>query len=65
MEIEEHCVTSADHVRKQLAVHLDNPEIGVERARRVQLLQSLFGDFLGEVGPAGGDWDRSWRPRGH
>lgn len=64
MEIEEHCVSSADHVRKQLAVHLDNPEIGAELARRVQLLQRLFRDFMGEVGPAGGDWDRNWRPMG-
>lgn len=64
LEIEEQCVTSADHVRKQLGGLLDNPEIGAELGRRVQLLQRLFRDFMGEVGPAGGNLDPNWRPMG-
>ncbi len=35
LEIEEHCVTSAHRAREQLSVHLDNPEIGTELARRL------------------------------
>lgn len=58
LEIEEHCVTSANRVREQIGVHLDNPEISADLARRLQLLQWLFRDFIDEVGPAGDHWDR-------
>jgi hypothetical protein len=64
LELEEHCVGSADHARKELAKHLDNPEIGPEMIRHVQLLQCLFRDFMDEVGPSGGDWDRHYRLMG-
>lgn len=57
-EIEEHCVSSANRVREQIGVHLDNPEIGAELARRLQLLQRLFRDFVDEVGATGGDRHR-------
>jgi len=45
-------------------VHPDNPEISAELARRLQLLQRLFRDFVDETGPADGEWDRHWRPMG-
>lgn len=64
MEIEEHCVQSADYARKEIGKHLDNPEIGDELARRLQLLQRLFRDFMSEVGPGGAQWDRQYRPIG-
>jgi hypothetical protein len=64
MEIEEHCVSSANQVRERLGTHLDNPEIGSGLAQRLQLLQRLFRDFVDEVGPAGGDWDRQWSRHG-
>jgi hypothetical protein len=64
LEIEEHCVSSADHARKELGKHLDNPEIGQEMIRHVQLLQRLFRDFMDEVGPGRGDWDRYYRSMG-
>jgi hypothetical protein len=64
LEIEEHCVTSANRTREQIGVHLDNPEIGTELAWRLQLLQRLFRDFVDQVGPAGGDWDRRRSPMG-
>lgn len=64
MEIEEHCVHSADHVRKQLGVHLDNPEIGRDMIQRVRLLQRLFREFMDQVGPSGDAWDRHYRPMG-
>lgn len=53
LEIEEHCIRSADHVRKELGKQLDNPEIGPEMTRHVQLLQQLFQVFMDEVGPSG------------
>lgn len=56
LEIEEHCVESADQARKKLAEHLDNPEVSKTLASRLQLLQKLFRDFMGEVGPRGDDW---------
>lgn len=64
LEIEEQCVTSANRVREQLGVHLDNPEISADLARRLQLLQRLFRDFIDEIGPTGDQWDRRWRPMG-
>ncbi len=64
LEIEEHCVTSANRTREQIGVHLDNPEISTELARRLELLQRLFRDFVDEVGPHGGDWDRRRSPMG-
>lgn len=64
VEIEEHCVGSADHTRKELAKLLDNPEIGPEMIRRVQLFQKLFRDFVDEIGPSDDDWDRRYRSMG-
>ena len=64
LEIEEHCVTSANNVRQQLGEHLNNPEISTHLAERLQLLQRLFRDFVDDIGPSGGDWDRPWRPIG-
>lgn len=64
LEIEEHCLSSADHARKELGKHLDNPEVGGDMSRRLQLLQRLFRDFMDEVGPGGGEWDRHYRPMG-
>jgi len=64
VEIEEHCVQSAMSVREHLGVHLDNPEVSADLARRIGLLQRLFRDFVDEVGPGGGEWDRHWRPAG-
>jgi hypothetical protein len=55
MEIEEHCVASANKVRDALGIHLDHPDIGPDLARRLQLLRRLFRDFVDEVGPAGDD----------
>lgn len=55
VEIEEHCVVSANKVRDALGGHLDNPEIGTDLTRRLGLLQRLFRDFVDEVGPAGED----------
>lgn len=39
LEIEEHCVTSANRVREGIGSHRDNPEITPELARQLQLLQ--------------------------
>ena len=64
VEIEEHCLQSANLARQELGKHLDNPEISSELARRLQLLQRLFRDFVDEVGPAGAEWDRPLRPMG-
>lgn len=58
LEIEEQCVNSANRVREQLGLHLDNPDISADLARRLQLLQRLFRDFIDETGPAGDQWDR-------
>lgn len=58
LEIEEQCVSSANRVREQLGLHLDNPDISADLARRLQLLQRLFRDFIDETGPAGDQWDR-------
>lgn len=60
LEIEEHCVSSADNARKELGKHLDNPEIGQEMVRRIRLLQRLFRDFMDEVRPHGSDWNRHY-----
>lgn len=64
LEIEEHCVQSANLARQELGKHLDNPEISPQFARRVQLIQRLFRDFVDEVGPASVEWDREYRPMG-
>lgn len=56
MEIEEHCVLSANRVREELREHLNNPEISAELAARVKLLRQLFRDFVSEVGPDGEGW---------
>lgn len=55
MEIEEHCVASANTVRTTLGTHLDHPDIGADLARRLSLLQRLFRDFVDEVGPTDQD----------
>ncbi len=55
MEIEEHCVASANTVRDALGTHLDHPDIGEDLARRLQLVQRLFRDFVDEVGPTDND----------
>lgn len=62
MEIEEHCVSSANQVRKAIGKHLDNPEISADLARQIQLLQRLFRDFVDEVGPTGEYWERRMTP---
>lgn len=64
MEVEEHCVSSANHVRQVLTEHLNNPETSARLGQRLQLLQRLFRDFVDEVGPAGDGWDRPWRAVG-
>ena len=63
LEVEEHCVNSANQVRRDLGHHLDNPEITGRLAQRLRVLQSLFRAFVDEVGPGGDDtWGhRSWR----
>ena len=55
LEIEEHCVTSANKIRDQLGEQMNNPEIGTDLARRLQLLQRLFRDFVDHIGPASSD----------
>jgi hypothetical protein len=62
VEIEEHCVASANRVREQVGMHLDNPEIGANLDRRLQLLQRLFRDFVDTTGPAGEEWARHRTP---
>lgn len=64
LEIEEHCVRSANDVRQQIGHHLNNPEISAELARCLQLLQRLFRGFLDELGPGGDEMERGWRPMG-
>jgi hypothetical protein len=64
LEIEEHCVQSANLAREELGKQLDNPEISSELARRVQLIQRLFRDFVDDIGPASVEWDRAYRPMG-
>ena len=62
LEIEEHWVKSANRVRDPIGVHLENPEIGVDLARRLQLLQRLFRDLVDEAGPEGEEWARYRTP---
>ena len=64
LEIEEHCVTSANKIRDQLGEQMNNPEIGTDLARRLQLLQRLFRDFVDHIGPASSDRHRHWQPLG-
>lgn len=64
LEIEEHCVRSANLVRDRLGSHADNPEVGPALMQRVQLLQRLFRDFVDETGQAGEERDRPWRSMG-
>ncbi len=49
VEIEEHCVESANAVREALRQHLDHPEIGGSLVTRLQALQRHFRDFVDEV----------------
>lgn len=62
LEIEEHCVSSANEIRRQLGDHLDNPEIGHDLAVKIRLMQKLFRDFVSEVGPSGDEWGRRMTP---
>lgn len=61
LEIEEHCVRSADRVRDELGRHLENPEIGAELAGEIEALRSSFMAFMDEVGPEG-DLHRRYHP---
>lgn len=64
LEIEEHCVQSANRIREELGKHLDHPDIGPELAEQVRAMQRTLRDFVDQVGPAGDDWNRDWRPIG-
>lgn len=64
MEIEEHCVSSANTMRGQLTELLNNAEISANLAQRLQLLQRLFRDFVDDIGPTGDGWDRPRRAFG-
>jgi hypothetical protein len=64
LEIEEHCVQSANRVRDELGQHLNNPEIGGALASQLRLLQGLFREFVDLIGPVGDHYDRQWRPMG-
>ena len=57
LEIEEHCVQSANVVRERLGSLLDNPEVSPELEAEIKGLQSLFREFMDEVGP-GDYWHR-------
>lgn len=59
-EVEEHCVQSANEVRRSLGAHMDNPEISRHLAERVSLLQLLFRSFVDDLEHDGVD---SWRYR--
>lgn len=45
-EVPSDCAYSADHTRKELAKHLDNPEISEGLTRDLKALQGLFRDFM-------------------
>lgn len=47
-EIPSDCAYSADYTRKELAKHLDNPEISEGLTRDLKALQGLFCDFMGK-----------------
>lgn len=64
LEIEEHCVQSANRVREELGKHLDHPDIGQELAELVRAMQRTFREFVDQVGPTGADWHRDRRPMG-
>jgi hypothetical protein len=64
IEIEEHCVQSANRVRDELGAQLNNPEIGPVLEAELQLLQRLFRDFVDEVGPTGNGWHGERHPMG-
>ena len=50
-EIEEHCIKSSIEVRRELGVHLDNPNISDHLADQLRLLQRLFRSFIDELDP--------------
>lgn len=50
VEIEEHCVRSADHARRELTTLLGNPEIGQHLAEKMNAIRAAFRDFMDEVG---------------
>lgn len=64
LEIEEHCVRSANQVREELGKHLNHPDIGPELADRIREMQRTFRDFVDQVGPTGDDWHRDRHPMG-
>lgn len=50
LEIQEHCVASADQIRKSLLEHMNNPEISPHLESRLRALQGYFRAFMTEVG---------------
>ncbi|PRY62849.1 hypothetical protein BCF74_10356 [Knoellia remsis] len=64
LEIEEHCVQSANIARQKLGELMDNPEGSSTMAQRLQAIQRHFRDFVDEVGPSEQQWDRHRSPYG-
>lgn len=64
LEIEEHCVSSANIAREKLGELMDSPEASPTMTRRLQGLQRFFRDFIDEVGPRAEGWDRHRSPYG-
>lgn len=65
LEIEEHCVTSANLAREQLTQLLNNPEIGAELERRIKTIQASLRSFIDEVGDPDGDHSYHQYNRGY
>lgn len=57
-EIEEHCVSSANQVRRDLGDLINNPAIGTSLTPQLKALQQLFRSFVDEVGPH--EEDQRW-----
>ena len=58
VEIEEHCVLSAERARQELTALLTNPEIGRQLAGRIEAIRAAFREFMDEVGD---DYDHGYR----
>lgn len=58
LEIEEHCVHSADHARHQLTALLSSPEISPRLAPHVSAIRAAFREFMDEVGD---DYEHDYR----
>lgn len=59
VEIEEHCIRSAEQARTHLGALRSHPDVGPYLDARIAALQGLFRSFMDEVGPGYGDgWDR-------